>query len=84
MKGSNRIAKGALMLGVAAVVSIGCYTAAASAARPRPPRPPGGCICPDVYAPVLCPNGLVYSNACVAGCAGQSNCVPIDPQPVPI
>jgi hypothetical protein len=36
----------------------------------------GGINCPDVWNPVLCPNGQVYSNACYAGLAKQRNCVP--------
>lgn len=40
-----------------------------------PPNPP---ICPDVYAPVICPNGQIYPNSCYAVAAGQSNCVPYD------
>ncbi|HUC42604.1 MAG TPA: hypothetical protein VMR65_01070 [Candidatus Sulfotelmatobacter sp.] len=36
----------------------------------------GGCICPDVYAPVTCSNGRTYSNACVASCNKAKNCVP--------
>ena len=37
----------------------------------------GGCICPAIYAPVLCDNGRTYSNACVAACAHAKNCVPV-------
>jgi hypothetical protein len=40
----------------------------------------GGCgkgyECLDVYKPVLCPNGQVYSNSCYAAKACQTNCVP--------
>jgi hypothetical protein len=36
----------------------------------------GNCICPDVYAPVKCSNGVTYSNACRASCAHAKNCVP--------
>ena len=36
----------------------------------------GGCICPDVYAPVTCSNGVTYSNGCVASCAHATGCVP--------
>jgi hypothetical protein len=37
---------------------------------------PGGGLCPDVYAPVICSNGRVYSNSCYAGRAGATGCVP--------
>ena len=36
----------------------------------------GNCICPDVYAPVLCSNGVTYSNACVASCNHATGCHP--------
>ena len=36
----------------------------------------GHCICPDVYAPVKCSNGVTYSNGCVASCAHATGCVP--------
>ena len=36
----------------------------------------GRVFCPAVYAPVLCPNGHVYSNSCWASVAGQTGCVP--------
>ena len=32
------------------------------------------CICPDVYAPVICSNGVTYSNACVASCNHATGC----------
>lgn len=35
-----------------------------------------GIYCLDVWAPVLCPNGQVYSNDCYALKACQRNCVP--------
>jgi hypothetical protein len=34
------------------------------------------CICPDIYAPVKCSNGVTYSNGCVASCAHATGCVP--------
>ncbi len=36
----------------------------------------GPCICPDLYAPVICDNGKTYPNACVAKCRHAKNCVP--------
>ena len=34
----------------------------------------GNCICPDVYAPVICSNGVTYSNSCVASCNHATDC----------
>ena len=34
-----------------------------------------GCVCPQNYDPVVCPDGCRYSNACAASCAGQRDCV---------
>ena len=36
----------------------------------------GGFACPDVWKPVICSNGQVYSNGCYASLAGASGCVP--------
>jgi len=36
----------------------------------------GGIQCPDVWKPVICSNGVVYSNACYASRAHATNCVP--------
>lgn len=33
-------------------------------------------LCPDVYDPVICSNGRVYSNSCYASVAGATGCVP--------
>jgi hypothetical protein len=32
--------------------------------------------CPENYAPVICSNGVVYSNLCFASAAGATGCVP--------
>jgi hypothetical protein len=37
---------------------------------------PGTVYCLDVYKPVICPNGQVYSNSCYAYRACQTNCRP--------
>ena len=38
----------------------------------------GRCICPLVYAPVVCDHGRTYSNQCFADCRNAKNCVPAD------
>ena len=52
-------------------------TTAFAGKKPPAPPPPKGCECPDVYAPVQCSNGMIYSNGCVASCNGASGCFPI-------
>ena len=37
----------------------------------------GRCICPMVYAPVICDGGKVFSNQCFANCRNAKNCVPL-------
>lgn len=63
---------------LAAAFAVG-VTAVAATALARPPAG-GGCgrgiVCLDVWAPVLCPNGQIYSNSCYAYKACQTNCVP--------
>lgn len=34
------------------------------------------CICPQIYAPVICDHGKTYPNQCVADCRNAKNCVP--------
>ena len=36
----------------------------------------GGFLCPDVWKPVICSNGQVYSNSCYASAACATGCVP--------
>ena len=36
----------------------------------------GNCICPNVYAPVTCSNGVTYPNQCVANCHHAKDCHP--------
>lgn len=36
----------------------------------------GGTECPDVWDPVICSNGQVYSNYCYASKAKAKGCVP--------
>jgi hypothetical protein len=37
----------------------------------------GRCLCPKVYAPVVCSNGKTYPNQCVADCRNARDCVPV-------
>jgi len=62
-----KIAVGVALAIVFVVGSVAYFTPAPAAI--------GNCICPDVYAPVKCSNGVTYSNACVASCAKAKNCV---------
>jgi hypothetical protein len=36
----------------------------------------GGSGCPDVWNPVICSNGQIYSNGCYANLAHATGCVP--------
>lgn len=42
------------------------------------------CICPLVYAPVVCSNGKTYPNLCVAKCHNATGCVPVIIVPPPV
>jgi hypothetical protein len=63
-----QIGKLLFVTGVIAVAGIGI-----SSAQARPP-----CFCPEIWLPVICSNGMIYSNSCFAGCAGATGCVPFD------
>jgi hypothetical protein len=38
-----------------------------------------GILCPDVYDPVICSDGVVYSNSCFARAACAHGCRPYNP-----
>jgi hypothetical protein len=59
-----------LVLGFATALLTGAFAVLA------PPVEAGACICPQVYAPVVCDNGKVYANPCLAECRHAKNCVP--------
>jgi len=67
----RRIVKIAIGAAVATVFVVGVTTFVTPAQAVF-----GNCICPDVYAPVKCSNGVTYPNACRASCAHAKNCVP--------
>ena len=65
------------MLGVAAAVcAVTGFAAVTLAAGPIGGGCNKGVYCLDVWRPVICPNGQVYSNSCYAAKACQKNCVP--------
>ena len=39
-----------------------------------PAQARGTCYCPDVFDPVICSNGVTYSNGCVASCNHATGC----------
>ena len=59
-----------LMFVAAALAVVGFGVSSAQARRP--------CLCPDIVLPVICSNGHVYVNGCVAACAGATGCVPFE------
>ena len=63
----------AVLIGVLAAVF--AAVALVSVATPSV-QAAGGCRCPLIYAPVICDNGKVYPNLCVAECHHAKNCVP--------
>jgi len=62
-----------LIVAVASAVGIGAWTLLASSSTPAEAGP---CVCPKVYAPVVCDNGKTYPNQCVADCRHAKNCEP--------
>jgi hypothetical protein len=66
---TRRIMKFAVSATMAATFALGVvalYSPAEAVFKP--------CICPDVYAPVICSNGVTYSNSCVASCNHATGC----------
>lgn len=58
------------------VAALGAVFAAGMFSLASPVQAAGPCICPKIYAPVVCDNGKVYSNQCLADCRHAKNCVP--------
>ena len=82
---SNRIVRSVpIILAAAAVVIAAGMTLAAKPGGGGCPRPRPNCVCPMVYDPVVCDGGCTYSNACVARCAGATNCVSSGGGPVEV
>lgn len=77
MRSKRNLTRGLLVGAVACVAGFGVFSAAAPARL-------GGCICPYIYAPVKCSNGVTYTNGCFASCAGATGCVPVGPRPIPL
>lgn len=66
---------------IASIGSALAYGAVAATARPPGGRP--GCECAPIDLPVLCSDGRVYLNPCVASCAGATGCVPYGDPGIP-
>jgi len=53
-----------------ALVLVIAFGTVALAGKPKPPGGGGGCpkdiVCPDVWDPVTCADGITYSNQCYA------------------
>lgn len=79
-----RKSKLALALGLVCAIAVGTWTYA------KPPRPGGGgcpkdILCFDLWDPVVCANGVTYSNQCYAdrACA-PGPCTPAGGGPVEV
>lgn len=66
------------LVGFVAVIAGVLGTTAVSVAAGGPPRPcfRPGIYCLDVWQPVICSDGNVYSNSCYAYRACATGCVP--------
>lgn len=66
--------KATVALGVGAVMTLATVSYANNQIRTRDCLP--GVYCLDVWQPVTCSNGQVYSNSCYAAKACATGCVP--------
>jgi len=65
-----------LRLSGLSVVALAVAALGSSASAAKGGGGGGGFECPDVWMPVICSNGVVYSNGCYASKAGATGCVP--------
>ncbi len=72
----SRLLKLGIVLALTAVVVAGVSQLTPVKAGSCPAPYCHGRKCPYIVAPVTCPDGCTYTNACFAGCAGEKNCVP--------
>jgi len=71
MKIVRRLVAFTLSIGLVAVVVAGGLALSSEVQAA-----PGGCLCPKIYAPVVCDHGKWYANPCLAACRNAKNCVP--------
>lgn len=69
-------------VGACLALVLGLFSVLSTVEAKKPGGGGGPCICPMVYAPVICDNGKVYSNSCVAACRNATGCVPYGPGPI--
>ena len=72
-KNLSNLSRGVFAVAMVSVCVVGLNATADNA---QAKKPGGGFECLDVWQPVLCPNGQIYSNGCYAARAGQFGCVP--------
>ncbi|MCO6438284.1 MAG: hypothetical protein J5J06_14410 [Phycisphaerae bacterium] len=78
----RRIISAALLAGVVVAVGVGTMAYAKKPGGSGCPRP---ILCPDVWDPVICSDGNIYSNDCYAYRACATGCVPYgDGGPIPV
>jgi hypothetical protein len=65
------IPKVAFAIALTGAIGAGSVSVASAKCKPNP-----NAICPEIYSPVICSNGHVYSNQCFADAACATGCVP--------
>jgi len=71
MTRAKLIPKVTFAIALAGAICAGSTSFAAPKCKPDPHA-----ICPEIYSPVICSNGQVYSNQCFADAACATGCVP--------
>ena len=82
MKKLVPFAKVALLVLVIAAIAVGTTAYAKKPSGPAPCHP--DIMCPDIWDPVICEDGKIYSNACYAYVWCQTDCEPIGGGPIPL
>ena len=83
MRRTALMSKVALLLVLVTILVFGTVAWAGKGGKPKPPTCPNwDLVCPDVWIPVICDDGVTYSNQCYADRACATGCVPADGGPV--
>jgi len=80
-----RISNVLFVFAIMVMIAAGTAAYAGKGGGKKPPKCPNfDLVCTDHYDPVICDDGVTYSNQCYADRACATGCEPLGPGPTPI